>query len=82
MIKDERLKSDPWVSCVGVWLRTSGDCTEGRKSKRVAVSMFQSTAKVGHELMKEAMQGIGFDLLIVRDSAFSPHVTEESWRYC
>jgi adenine-specific DNA-methyltransferase len=55
------------------------------KVKRVAVSIGPEHGTVGRqqvkEAAKEAVQGIGFDMLIVCGFAFDPHVSEEVKRY-
>ena len=58
---------------------------EGGVSRRVAVCIGPEFGTVGPQLVKdaakEAVQGIGFDLLIVCGFAFDPHVSEEAKRY-
>ena len=53
--------------------------------RRVAVSIGPEHGTVGpqqvKEAAKEAVQGVGFDLLIVCGFAFDPHVSEEVKRY-
>ncbi len=53
--------------------------------RRVAVSIGPEHGTVGPQLVKEAakeaVQGVGFDVLIVCGFAFDPHVTEEAKRY-
>ena len=53
--------------------------------KRVAITIGPEHGTVGPELIKdaakEAVQGIGFDLLVVLGFAFDPHVSEEIKRY-
>jgi adenine-specific DNA-methyltransferase len=53
--------------------------------RRVAVSLGPEHGTVGpqqvKEAAKEAVQGVGFDLLIVCGFAFDPHVSEEAKRY-
>ena len=55
------------------------------KTRRVAVSIGPEHGTVGpqqvKEAAKEAVQGVGFDLLIVCGFAFDPHVAEEVKRY-
>jgi adenine-specific DNA-methyltransferase len=55
------------------------------KVRRVAISIGPEHGTVGpeqvNEAAKEAVQGVGFDLLIVCGFAFDPHVTEEAKRY-
>ncbi len=58
---------------------------EGEVIKRVAITIGPEHGTVGPELIKdaakEAVQGIGFDLLVVLGFAFDPHVSEEIKRY-
>jgi len=53
--------------------------------RRVAVCIGPEHGTVGPELVKEAakeaVQGVGFDLLLVCGFAFDPHVSEEAKRY-
>src|SRR5207344_3623891 len=53
--------------------------------QRVAVSLGPEHGTVGpdhvKEAAKEAVQGLGFDLLMVCGFAFDPHVSEEAKRY-
>jgi adenine-specific DNA-methyltransferase len=53
--------------------------------KRVAVTIGPEHGTVGPDLIKdaakEAVQGVGFDLLVVCGFAFDPHVSEETKRY-
>jgi adenine-specific DNA-methyltransferase len=54
-------------------------------SRRVAVAIGPEHGTVGPQLLKEAakeaVRGLGFDLLIVCGFAFDPHVAEETRRY-
>src|SRR6185437_11362236 len=63
----------------------AGEYLEGNKTKRVAISLGPEYGTVGPDLVKEAakeaVQGLGFDLLIVCGFAFDPHVGEEVKRY-
>ena len=56
-----------------------------RHIRRVAVSIGPEHGTVGpqqvKEAAKEAVQGVGFDLLIICGFAFDPHVSEEVKRY-
>jgi adenine-specific DNA-methyltransferase len=86
MIKNERLKFDSLEPYAGTWLQASGAYTEkGGASKRVAISIGPEYGTVGPEQVKEAakeaVQGVGFDLLVVCGFAFDPHVSEEAKRY-
>ena len=55
------------------------------KTRRVAVSIGPEHGTVGpqqvKEAAKEAVQGVGFDMLVVCGFAFDPHVAEEVKRY-
>ena len=84
--KDERLKFDRLESYAGAWLHAEGDYTGADgQSRRVAVSIGPEHGTVGpqqvKEAAKEAVQGLGFDVLVVGGFAFDPHVSEESKRY-
>ncbi|HIJ54046.1 MAG TPA: site-specific DNA-methyltransferase [Planctomycetes bacterium] len=85
-IKNERLKFDRLEIHPGVWIHAEGEYTEkGGKSRRVAICIGPEHGTVGPELVKEAakeaVQGIGYDLLMVCGFAFDPHVSEEAKRY-
>jgi len=64
--------------------RKQRETGEGRV-RRVAVSIGPEHGTVGPEQVKEAAKeavlGIGFDLLVVCGFAFDPHVSEEAKRY-
>jgi len=80
MVKQERLRFDRLESFPGVYIHAAGDYTEGDKSKRVAVCIGPEHGTVGPDLIKdaakEALQGVGFDLLLVCGFAFDPHAGE------
>jgi adenine-specific DNA-methyltransferase len=85
-IKNERLKFDRLEAYAGTWIHAAGEYTEkDGKSRRVAVSIGPELGTVGPEQVKEAakeaVMGIGFDVLIVCGFAFDPHVSEEAKRY-
>ena len=84
-VKNERLKFDRLEPFAGLWIQAAGEYTEGSKTKRVAISIGPEHGTVGpdqvKEAAKEAVQGIGFDLLLVLGFAFDPHVSEEVKRY-
>ncbi|MGH8558483.1 MAG: hypothetical protein ACRESZ_13675, partial [Methylococcales bacterium] len=74
---------DPYA---GEWLHAAGEYTDADgKTRRVAVSIGPEHGTVGprqvKEAAKEAVQGVGFDMLIVCGFAFDPHVAEEVKRY-
>ncbi len=78
--KNERLKFDRLESFAGTWIHATGEYTETAPSpqpspargegvkKRVAVSIGPENGTVGPEIIKEAakeaVQGVGFDMLI------------------
>jgi len=85
-IKNERLKFDRLEPYAGEWLHAEGEYTEkDGPTRRVAVCIGPEYGTVGRELVKEAakeaVKGVGFDLLIVCGFAFDPHVSEEAKRY-
>ena len=80
--KQERLTFDRLDPYAGVWLHATGEYSDADgQIKRVAVSIEQEQGTLGPQQMKEAakeaVQGVGFDLLIVCGFAFDPHVSEE-----
>ncbi|MBW1953806.1 MAG: site-specific DNA-methyltransferase [Deltaproteobacteria bacterium] len=84
--KNERLKFDRLEPYAGEWLHAEGEYTEKDGTvRRVAVCIGPEHGTVGPELVKEAakeaVKGVGFDLLIVCGFAFDPHVSEEAKRY-
>jgi adenine-specific DNA-methyltransferase len=84
--KAERLTFNRLDPYAGVWLHAAGEYTDAAgKPRRVAVSIGPEHGTVGpqqvKEAAKEAVQGIGFDLLVVCGFAFDPHVSEEVRRY-
>jgi len=84
--KEERLTFDRLEPYAGAWLHAAGEYTDADgKTRRVAVSLGPEHGTVGpqqvKEAAKEAVQGVGFDMLIVCGFAFDPHVAEEVKRY-
>lgn len=84
--KAERLSFDRLEPYAGRWLHATGEYTDGDGMvKRVAVSIGPEHGTVGpehvKEAAKEAVQGVGFDALLVCGFAFDPHVNEEVKRY-
>jgi adenine-specific DNA-methyltransferase len=84
--KGERLTFNRLDPYAGAWLHASGEYTDAdKKPRRVAVSIGPEHGTVGpqqvKEAAKEAVQGVGFDMLIVCGFAFDPHVAEEVKRY-
>ncbi|WP_295431964.1 site-specific DNA-methyltransferase [uncultured Thiodictyon sp.] len=85
-VKQERLTFDRLEPLAGCWLQAEGEYTEKDGSpRRVAVSLGPEHGTLGafqvKEAAKEAIQGLGFDLLLVCAFAFDPSVTEEAKRY-
>jgi adenine-specific DNA-methyltransferase len=84
--KNERLVFERLEPYAGSWVHARGEYVDAdKKLKRVAVSIGPEHGTVGplhiREAAKEAVQGLGHDLLIVCGFAFDPHVTEEAKRY-
>jgi adenine-specific DNA-methyltransferase len=84
--KAERLVFDRLEPFAGTWLNAVGEYTEkDGGSRRVAVTIGPEHGTVGpqqiKEAAKEAVQGIGYDVLIACGFAFDPHVAEEAKRY-
>ena len=85
-VKQERLKFETLEPYAGEWIHACGEYTDkAGQTKRVAVCIGPEHGTVGPELVKEAakeaVQGVGFDLLAVCGFAFDPHVDEEAKRY-
>jgi adenine-specific DNA-methyltransferase len=84
--KGERLKFDALEPYAGTWIHATGEYTDAEgKTRRVAVTLGPEHGTVGpqqvKEAAKEAVQGVGYDLLLVCGFAFDPHVSEEAKRY-
>ncbi|MDP6636775.1 MAG: site-specific DNA-methyltransferase [Phycisphaerae bacterium] len=84
--KGERLKFDHVEAHPGRWIQGTGEYTESEGAvKRAGICIGPEHGTVGPELVKEAakeaVQGVGFDVLIVCGFAFDPHVSEEAKRY-
>jgi adenine-specific DNA-methyltransferase len=85
--KKLRIAFDRLEPFAGTWLHASGEFTESEtgKRKRIAVSIGPEHGTVGPEQVKEAAKeavlGVGFDVLVVCGFAFDPHVREETRRY-
>ncbi|MHB0871749.1 MAG: DNA methyltransferase [Chloroflexota bacterium] len=79
--KSERLKLDRLEPYAGTWLNAAGEYTDGDGiTRRVAISLGPEHGTVGPEQVKEAakeaLRGIGFDLLVVCGFAFDAHAGE------
>ncbi len=85
-VKNERLKFDRLDPFAGVHLHAAGEFSapDGR-CLRVAVCIGPQYGTVGPDLVKEAakeaVQGLGHDVLVICGFAFDPHVSEEVKRY-
>ena len=84
--KSERLTFNRLDPYAGAWLHADGEYADADgTNRRVAVSIGPEHGTVGpqqvKEAAKEAVQGVGFDMLIVCGFAFDPHVAEEVKRY-
>lgn len=84
--KAERLKFDRMEPFAGKYIQAIGHYTDKEgKNRRAAISIGPEHGTVGSVLVKEAAKeavlGIGFDLLIVCGFAFDPSVSEEAKRY-
>jgi adenine-specific DNA-methyltransferase len=84
--KGERLVFETLDVHAGYWVNAAGTYSDASgKTRRVAVSIGPEHGTVGpqqvKEAAKEAVQGIGFDTLVVCGFAFDPHVSEEVKRY-
>ena len=85
-VKQERLTFARLEPHAGRWIQATGEYEDaGGKQRRVAVSIGPEHGTVGpqqvKEAAKEAVQGVGFDVLVVCGFAFDPHVSEEAKRY-
>jgi adenine-specific DNA-methyltransferase len=83
--KGQAIKFDRLEAYSGAAIHATGEYTVGGKPQRVAVSIGPQYGTVGaddiKEAAKEAVQGVGFSLLVVCGFAFDPHVSEEGKRY-
>jgi adenine-specific DNA-methyltransferase len=85
-MKSERLKFDSIEPYAGEWICGEGRFTDADDNqKRAAICIGPEHGTVGSllvkEAAKEAVRGVGFDLLIVCGFAFDPLVNEENKRY-
>jgi adenine-specific DNA-methyltransferase len=85
-VKNERLVFTRLEPHPGQRIQAAGEYTDvSGKSHRVAVSIGPEHGTVGpqhvKEAAKEAVQGVGFDVLVVCGFAFDPHVSEEAKRF-
>ena len=85
-IKNQRLKFERLEPFAGTWIQAIGEYTEkDGATRRAAISIGPELGTVSpaqvKEAAKEAVHGVGFDMLIVCGFAFDPHVSEEAKRY-
>ena len=79
--RNERLVFSRLEAFAGGWLQAAGEFTDASgKVRRVAVSIGPEHGTVGQqqiqEAAKEAVKGIGFDLLLVLGFSFDAHASE------
>jgi adenine-specific DNA-methyltransferase len=84
--KNERLVFDKLEPHAGRWIHATGTYTDAAgKTRRAAVSIGPEHGTVGpkqvQEAAKEAVQGVGFDVLIICGFAFDPYVNEDAKQY-
>jgi adenine-specific DNA-methyltransferase len=84
--KNERLVFDRLEPHAGRWVHASGVYTDADgRTRRAAVSIGPEHGTVGpkqvQEAAKEAVQGVGYDVLIVCGFAFDPYVNEDAKQY-
>jgi adenine-specific DNA-methyltransferase len=84
--KGQRLQFDRLEVFPGKFINATGEFTDADgKTQRVAVALGPEYGTVGPDQVKsaakEAVQGIGFDVLIVAGFAFDAHVPDEAKRY-
>lgn len=84
--KNERLNFNQLDAFPGKWINAVGSYMDADgKTHKAAVSIGPEHGTVGptqiKEAAKEAVQGVGFDVLVVCGFAFDPHVSEEAKRY-
>lgn len=85
-VKNERLVFTRLEPHAGRWIQAAGEYVDSdNRAHRVAVSIGPEHGTVGaqhvKEAAKEAVQGVGFDVLVICAFAFDPHVSEEAKRY-
>ncbi|MEW5765558.1 MAG: site-specific DNA-methyltransferase [Acidobacteriota bacterium] len=81
--KAERLKFDRLEPYAGLWIQAAGQYTDkDGRARRVAVAIGPEHGTVGadqvKEAAKEALKGVGFDLLVVCGFAFDAHAGESA----
>ena len=84
--KDERLRFEYLEPYPGSWIQAEGEYIDkDGTTHKVGISIGSEYGTVGsdqiREAAKEAVQGLGYDLLIVCGFAFDPGVSEQSKRF-
>ena len=84
--KDERLKFEYLEPYPGTWIQAEGEYIDkDGTTHKVGISIGSEYGTVGsdqiREAAKEAVQGLGYDLLIVCGFAFDPGVSEQSKKF-
>lgn len=84
--KNEKISFDALDIYAGKWIQAEGLYTDSAgKARRAAVTIGPQFGTVGPELVREAVieavNGIGFDILLVCGFAFDPHVSEDVKNY-
>lgn len=84
--QNERLKLERLDVFPGRWIQAAGEYTDATgEVRRAAVFIGPEHNAVSpqmiHEAAKEAVRGLGFDVLLVCGFAFDPHANEEAARY-
>jgi len=84
--KNERITFDRLDPFPGKYINAAGEFTdESSEVKRVAVSLGPEYGTVGPDQLsnaaREAVKGIGFDILIICGFAFDPYVGEQAKEY-
>jgi adenine-specific DNA-methyltransferase len=85
-VKGERLIFDSLDPFAGEWIHAQGHYSEKEGTqRRAAICIGPEHGTVGalliKEAAKEAVRGVGFDVLLVCGFAFDPSVSEETKRY-
>jgi adenine-specific DNA-methyltransferase len=84
--KKERLVFDELKPFAGRWIQAEGRYTDADgRTHRAALSIGPEHGTVGptqvQEAAKEAVQGVGFEILVVCGFAFDPYVNEDAKQY-
>jgi adenine-specific DNA-methyltransferase len=84
--KNERMVFDRLEPYAGRWIHATGTYADASgKTRRAAISIGPEHGTVGpkqvQDAAKEAVQGVGFDVLIICGFAFDPYVNEDAKQY-